>query len=138
MRRIGLAALIGVCGVAVMFAAMVQDGGLPRYFRLGPFLGEFLLPTFFSGLAAGLLLAPVFERANLILTGCCALLATLFGAMLGGFYVGATEAGLHAAEGAMSAAVLIWQMLWQSPTAMVVWLGCFAVVHLVMRRYSLK
>lgn len=138
MQRIGLAALIGVCGVFVMFVMLWEGGGLPQDLRLGPFLGMFLPPTFFSGFVAGILLAPVFERANLILTGCSALLATLLGAMLGGFYVGATEAGLHAAEGAMSAAVLIWKMLWKSPAAMVVWLGCLAVVHLVTRRYSLK
>lgn len=138
MRRISLAALIGVCGVAVTFAVMVQEGGLYRNFKLGPFLAEFLLPTFFSGFLAGIVLAPAFVRANLILTGFTALLATLLGAMLGGFYVGATEAGLSGVQGARAAAVFIWLLLWQAPASIVVWLGCLAVVHLTTRRYSLK
>ena len=136
MQRIGLAALIGVCGVFVMFV-MLWEGG--EHFRsLGDFVGLFLLPTFFSGSIAGWLLVPLLRRGNWALTLCVALLATLLGALIGGGYVAATTHYFPLGEGVIIGAILIWPLLWHAPWACVVWLGCLIVVHRAAGRYSLK
>lgn len=136
MQRIGLAALIGVCGVLVMSVMQLEEGG---HFRgPGDFVGRFLLPTFFSGSIAGWLLVPLLRGGNWVLTLCVALLATFLGALIGGGYVAATTHYVPLGEGAIIGAIFIWPLLWYAPWACVVWLGCLIVLRRAARRYSLK